>query len=194
MIRWHNSWWPTISSFIWVVIIHPRPSFNGGLVKPPLKIGHEEIATCAMMATPTVAVSSYKKSKKPPQDDQAIKIKCTDCARAIPKVTMVRGRLREFKRCEDCWDKNRAAKTPEQALFQVVGVIRSRPQMSLFVQKRGKVAVRCPDQYTFKGPGLSGVLPTHCHIPPCPCRCPQTWWHMMTLISHHPLHRLLDRK
>ena len=117
-------------------------------------IDSKEIATRAMMATPTVAVSSYKKSKKPLQADQTIKIKCTDCARAIPKVTMVRGRPREFKRCKDCWDKNRATKTPEQALFQVVGVIRSRPQMSLFVQKRGKVAVRRPDQYTFKGPGL----------------------------------------
>ena len=117
-------------------------------------IDSKEIAARAMMATPTVAVSSYKKSKKPPQGDQTIKIKCTDCARAMPKVTIVRGRPREFKKCRDCWDKNRAAKTPEQALFQVVGVIHSRPQMSLFVQKRGKVAVRRPDRYTFKGPGL----------------------------------------
>ena len=117
-------------------------------------IDSKEIAARAMMATPTVAVSSYKKSKKPPQGDQTIKIKCTDCARAMPKVTMVRGRPREFKKCRDCWDKNRAAKTPEQALFQVVGVIHSQPQMSLFVQKRGKVAVRRPDRYTFKGPGL----------------------------------------
>ena len=117
-------------------------------------IDSKEITARAMMATPTVAISSYKKSKKPPQGDQTIKIKCTDCARAMPKVTMVRGRPREFKKCKDCWDKNRAAKTPEQALFQVVGVIHSRPQMSLFVQKRGKVAVRRPDRYTFKGPGL----------------------------------------
>ena len=29
-----------IDGFLWGVITHPYPKFNGGLAKPPLKLGH----------------------------------------------------------------------------------------------------------------------------------------------------------
>ena len=29
-----------IDGFVWDVITHPCPNFNGGLTKPPLKLGH----------------------------------------------------------------------------------------------------------------------------------------------------------
>ena len=119
-------------------------------------IDSKETAARAMLAAPSaVAASTYKKlsvPKKPNANGDVIK--CADCDTQMPKITTIRGKPREFKVCRACWGRNRGSKPAEQALFHCLAAVGTVNHRVVMVQRRGRVAVRSPDQYIFKGPGL----------------------------------------
>lgn len=103
-------------------------------------VDSKETASRAMVVeSPKVAASSYKKmgrgqlsseaGRSPNETDKVKrKIRC-QCGCLTPQFGKVRGRLREFKRCLDCWKKNnprthassqQESSAPAETLFHYV--------------------------------------------------------------------------
>ena len=51
-----------LTDLMWDIITHPRPNFNGGLVKPPLKLGHGWVITSRSFTTGSCGISSWNTS------------------------------------------------------------------------------------------------------------------------------------
>ena len=142
-------------------------------------IDSKETAARAITETSTfIAASSYKKTQRAPpsanyeshSDDPRLRqrFKC-DCPVVTARFKRIRGRIREFKSCKECWQRDRLesrnneARPPpqtEQALFQCISgisIMTSPDHPSLrvsSVSRRGRTAILRPEQYVFDGPGI----------------------------------------